>query len=244
MSAAKNDIVERLQRDVLSLQGYKKVSGSDKPDMCLGAIENAFPQGIFPINAVHEFISNTAEENAATNGFISGLMSRVMQQDRTCLWISNKRTVFPPALKLFGLAPERIIFLDLTRQKDVLWAVEEALKCEALSAVIGELKDLSFTESRRLQLAVEQSGVTGLIHRYSPRSANTVACLTRWSIKPMITMPEDGMPGVGLPRWNVQLLKVRNGKPGRWMIEWTDNGFRHITLRMFSISQKHTVQTG
>jgi protein ImuA len=38
----------------------------------------------------------------------------------------------------------------------------------------------------------------------------------------------DGMPGVGFPRWNVQLLKVRNGKPGAWQIEWSADGFRHI----------------
>ena len=25
---------------------------------------------------------------------------------------------------------------------------------------------------------------------------------------------EDGMPGVGVPRWNVELLKISNGKPG------------------------------
>lgn len=39
--------------------------------------------------------------------------------------------------------------------------MEEALKCGGLAAVVGEVQDISFTASRRLQLAVEQSGVTG-----------------------------------------------------------------------------------
>ena len=41
-----------------------------------------------------------------------------------------------------------------------MWAIEEALKCDGLAAVIGEMKELSFTNSRRLQLAVEKSHVT------------------------------------------------------------------------------------
>jgi protein ImuA len=36
------------------------------------------------------------------------------------------------------------------------------------------------------------------------------------------------MPGVGFPRWGVELQKVRNGKPGKWIIEWTAGGFREV----------------
>jgi len=41
--------------------------------------------------------------------------------------------------------------------------MEEALKCESLSAVIAETPEISFTVSRRLQLAVEQNRVTSFI---------------------------------------------------------------------------------
>ncbi len=70
---------------------------------------------------------------------------------------------FPPALAFFNIDPHRIIFLDLRNQKDVAWAVEESLKLNGLAAVIGEMRDLDFTTSRRLQLAVEKSQVTGLL---------------------------------------------------------------------------------
>jgi hypothetical protein len=36
------------------------------------------------------------------------------------------------------------------------------------------------------------------------------------------------MPGVGFPGWNVELLKVRNGKPGSWQIEWAESRFQNI----------------
>lgn len=235
--AAKNDIIQRLQKEVLSLQGYSRSLERQNLNTGLGPIEAAFPNRTFPIGAVHEFISIESEDAAATSGFISGLLGKLMQQGGACLWISTKRTLFPPALKVFGIDPERIVFIDAVKHKDALWAVEEALKCESLSAVVGELSELSFKESRRLQLAVEQSRVTGFIHRHNPRSENTVACVTRWKIRPLQSAVEDGMPGLGFPRWDVHLQKVRNGTPGSWQIEWSDGRFQHIAQKSLSIPE-------
>jgi len=230
----KSEVIGQLQRDVLSMQKLKKVSGQSL-DTGLWEIEKAFSDSTFPLGAIHEFISNAKEEAAATNGFMAGLISPLLKKG-TAIWVSSKRTLFPPALSIFGIDPERIFFIDSWRQKEVLWAIEEALKCDAVSVVIGELSELSFTESRRLQLAVEQSRVTGFIHRYSPKNENVTACITRWKIKPLASNT-NGIPGVGFPLWNVQLLKVRNGKPGTWQIEWAAGHFRQITQQAISIHE-------
>jgi protein ImuA len=237
-------MVRQLQREVLSLQGGRRAADSQRLQTGLGPIEMAFPGRVFPMGAVHEFVSRSAADAAATSGFIAGLLGRLMQQQGACLWIGTKRTVFPPALKVFGIDPARIIFVDLYRQKDVLWAIEEALKCDALAAVVGEPGALSFTESRRLQLAVEQSRVTGFIHRVNARTDNTVACVTRWKITSIASITEDGMPGVGYPRWHVQLVKVRNGKPGTWQVEWSEEGFRNIPKKVFSIPEMQQLKAG
>ena len=225
---AKIDIIRQLQREACSLQGYKKALGSQLINLGLSAVEASFPDNTFPTGAVHEFLSAASEDAAATNGFIAGILGGLMQTGGACLWIGLKRTVFPPALKMFGIEPHRIIFIDVSRPKEALWAVEEALKCEALVAVVGELSELTFTESRRLQLAVEHSKVTGFIHRCNPRTENTVACVTRWKIKAAPSSEDDGLPGLGFPRWHVDLLKVRNGRPGSWLIEWSAGSFKQV----------------
>jgi protein ImuA len=242
MQLAKHDIIQQLQKEVLSLQRHKGISGR-RLHTGLGDLDKAFHDNTFPLGAVHEFISTNKESAAATNGFMAGLVGELMQQSKLVLWISTKRTIFPPALNLFGIESERIIFIDLWKQKDVLWAIEEALKCNALSVVVGELSELSFTESRRLQLAVEQSRVTGFIHRYNPKSENTVACVTRWKITHLAS-EMNGVPGVGFPKWNVELLKVRNGRPGTWQIEWSAGGFKNIVSQRFSISETLKRKTG
>ena len=244
--AAKTDVIRQLQKEVLSLQGFKPLADIQSFGAGLGTIERSFPGGIFPTGTVHELISHTEEDSAATNGFIAGLLGKLMLRRKSCVWISTKRTIFPPVLKLFGIEPSQVMFIDVARQSDALWAIEEALKCNALAAVIGEIREVNFTESRRLQLAVEKSKVTGFIHRTNPKSENTVACVTRWKIRQLSSVLDAGMPGVGYPRWSVQLLKVRNGRPGTWHIEWSGGDFQHIAMHAISIPdiQIQTRKTG
>ena len=241
MQLAKQDIIQQLQKEVLSMQRLKKTTDQSL-NTGLQELEKAFPDQTFPLGVVHEFISNTKEDAAATNGFMAVLISQLIKKG-TATWISSKRTLFPPALKMFGIDPEHIIFIDLRQHKDVLWAIEEALKCDAVSTVIGELTELSFTESRRLQLAVEQSRVTGFIHRFNPKTENITACVTRWKIK-QLSSDIGGLPGVGFPRWNVHLLKVRNGRPGSWQIEWSASQFKNIYQQTFSITELQKLKTG
>jgi protein ImuA len=221
------DIIAALQTDILRLQGFKS-AGNIAADLGLGPIQDALPNASFPIGAVHEFLSARSEDAAATSGFIAGLLGSLMGSTGTSLWISSSRKLFPPALKCFGIQPDRFIFIDLQKEKDVLWAMDEALKCGALTAVVGEMHEMTFTASRRLQLAVEQSQVTGFILR-NPRHLNTTACVSRWKITQLPSVPvAANIPGIGFPQWRVELLRIRNGKAGVWDIGWIDGKFHPV----------------
>lgn len=243
MKEAKPDIIHQLQQEILSLQSFHSRRKGLPVKTGLGVLEEAFPQRTFPIGAVHEFISEAPEHAAATNGFIAGIAGTLMQTSGIGLWVGSNTNIYPPALLSFGIMPERVLFIQTTKPKDSLWVIEEALKCTALAFVVGEIRELSFNESRRLQLAVEKSKVTGFIHRIQPKSQNTVACVTRWKIK-SIASETNGMPGVGFARWNVQLCKVRNGRPGSWELEWKNRTFRHIQQPVFSITAIKERKTG
>jgi len=229
MQDTKKAIISELQKNILLMQGYKPASLGSANRFGLGSIEAAFPNGVFPTGAIHEFLNMAPEHSAAAGGFIAGLLKALMRQDGICLWIGTMRSIYPPALKNFGIAPDRIVFIDLQREKDVLWVMEEALRCEGLSAVIAEVRELDFAQSRRLQLAVEQSRVTGFVLRNDPLKIKPTACVARWKITPAQSELQDGLPGVGFPRWTVELQKVRNGNPGIWKVEWSEGGFNLVT---------------
>jgi protein ImuA len=241
ISLQKADAIAVLQADILRLEGFKP-SQNHALDAGLGPLKHAFPNASFPLGAMHEFHVPQPEDAAATAGFLSGLISTLMRNNGATLWISAARTLFPPALKNFGLEPDRFIFIDLKKEKDTLWAMDEALKCSALTAVIGEVSDISFTASRRLQLAVEQSQVTGFILRHSLHHTTT-ACVSRWKITSLPGEPVDNLPGIGFPNWHVELLKIRNGKPGVWDIHWRHGQFK-VAAKLPFIRHEQQQKTG
>ncbi len=237
----KADIIAQLHRDILPLQGYKSSLHNADLDVGLGPIRQSFPSSVFPLAAVHEFFASNPEEANASSGFIAGILSSLMQNSGVVLWLTAKQTIFPPALSVFGINADKIIFATLKEEKELLWATEEALKCKSIAAVVSEASEISFTDSRRFQLAVEDSGVTSFMLRRNPRNLTT-ACISRWRITSLASSATHNLPGVAFPRWQVELLKVRNGKPGTWQMEWKGGKFSPVykTLSLLKEAQSKT----
>jgi protein ImuA len=218
----KREIARKLQAKINAMQGLGKLPFSTSKS-ALAPFNRAFPDGVFPMGSLHEFVSYEPFESASTSGFMTAMIGKFIKDGGICIWIAAERNIFPSTLKQFGLEPDRVIFVCTANPKEALWITEEALKCEALTAVISEIKELSFTVSRRFQLAIEHSGVTGLIHRHRPISENSLACTARWKVTPLASKSDDGLPGVGYSAWDIRLLKVKNGKPDSWQVSWQDD---------------------
>ena len=242
MLKQKADILFQLQKEILQLQGFRYKASDDLIRPVLGPIDPSFPNGVFPLASIHEFLTRSAEDIAATSGFISCLLSSLMNKGGVAAWVGSSQTIFPAALKFFNVEPDKIIFINTKKPKELLWLVEETLKCEGLAAVVGEVAEVTFTESRRLQLAVEKSRVTGLLIRNNSRNINANACTARWKISPGPSILTDDLPGIGFPAWNVGLLKIRNGKPGRWQMQWAYNKLHSIPdpIILSSMERKKT----
>ncbi len=243
MDPCKKQIIEQLRKEILPLQGLKVLSTDNHINIGFRSMELAFPNATFPVGCTHEFL-RAAGDDAPAKGFVAVLMSKLMQSGGAAIWISASRTLFPAALTAFGVDPDKIIFVDLKKEKDVLYTMEEALKCRQLTTVIGEINQITFKESRRLQLAAEQSRVTGFLLRREPNVLNTIACVSRWRITSLPAELNDGMPGVGFPRWNVELLKIRNGQPGSWKVEWSSNCLKEIRENIISIQAAQKQKAG
>jgi protein ImuA len=224
MSHSKAKIIAQLQREILPLQGLKHRVQEEAVDVGLPMMNAHFPNGCFPLGVVHEFFCHRAEDLAAAGGFVSGLLSTLAKNGGVTLWINHGPVIFPPALTTFGISPHTVLFLHPKKEANLLWALEEALRCNSLAAVVGEIPDLSFTASRRLQIAVEGSGVTCFLLRTVVAKTSS-SCVAQWRIKPLPGRVEEGMPGLGFPRWQVELLKIRNGRPGSWPVEWAGGQF-------------------
>ncbi|MBD1391937.1 ImuA family protein [Mucilaginibacter glaciei] len=235
----RQQVIGKLRQDLLHWEGYKPPVSGRYEQLGLGALEHVFPNGVFPKNCIHELVCASIEQAAASGGFVSAVLSLLIQTGGVCVWIGRARRLYAPALAAFGVAPHQVIFITLHKDKDALWVMEEALKCTGLTAVVCELREMDFKQSRRFQLAVESSRVTGFVLRNATDKLSSTACAARWQIKSLPSTELDGLPGLGFLRWQVDLLKVRNGHTGSWQLEWQDGCF--VPVKELIINEERQV---
>jgi protein ImuA len=131
--------------------------------------------------------------------------------------IMESGRIHPP-----GLPIQNLIHVEARDARDALWAMEEGVRCSALSCVIGELwgdpKALDFTATRRLAVASERSGVPCWLARLGG-TANLSGARMRWRIAsaPSLIDPFDGR-APGQPAGDAELFRSRNSPPGRWTV--------------------------
>jgi protein ImuA len=183
--------------------------------------------------ALHELAPAAPMHLGATSGFGLAVAARASGGRRQVLWVSTDYAAseggepYGPGLDLFGLVSARLLVLRVPKPVDVLWAMEEGLRCRALACVIAELTGegavADLTATRRLTLAAREglsarnSGF-GLLIRHRA-TAMPSAAATRWEIAPAPSQP-DAYGGIGRARFELSLCKNRRGPSGRWIIEW------------------------
>lgn len=182
------------------------------------------PEGQPPQPGLARFtLSEAFVETAADAAALGFALARLPRGQRPLLWVqdrlSRKESGFP---SLAGLGAARpLITLNLSRATDVLWAMEDGLRCRSLGGVIGEIwgdpAALDFTATKRLALRSEAAGVPCWLIRRAAHP-NLSAARDRWRIgaRPSAPHPHDPQ-APGAPRWAVELFRSRHAKPGAWV---------------------------
>ena len=205
----------------------------------LAAIDRVLPGGGLARGVLHEIlgVGGDEEDGALAAAFAAGILSRLARTgDGTVLWCLSRSDLYGPGLAAHGLDPTRLVLVRAPRDGEILWAMEEGLRAPGIAAVVGEVGTLAAVASRRLQLAAERSGITAfLLRRWrdggqaARERALPNAAVTRWRITALPSQPLPGEPGVGCPRWRVELLRCRGGEPACWEVEETD-ATGHVSL--------------
>jgi protein ImuA len=121
-------------------------------------------------------------------------------------------------LNSLGLNPRRAIVIETARWQDSLWALMEALRSAAPQAVAGMIDRLDLKTSQKLHLAAADAGLPLLLIR-SSQTLESSAAATRWRID-AAAGARDRFGSYMRVRWQVQLERCRNGRPGEWVVEY------------------------
>ncbi|HTV32716.1 MAG TPA: ImuA family protein [Methylocella sp.] len=215
-----------LRAEIRRIEGRHRRAASVLP-FGLALVDSRLPGGGLAFGALHEVAGggNGAIDGAVAALFTAGIAARALGK---VLWCVTRPDLFVPALAQAGLKSDRVIFLEAGDEKTVLACCEEGLRHGGLGAVVAEVARLPMTASRRLQLAAEGSGTIGIALRRWRRQAEAVdfgqptAAMTRWRISALPSTPLP-VPGVGRPRWLVELIRCRAGESTNFELEACDD---------------------
>ncbi len=167
------------------------------------------------------------------DGGWAGFLLAQLGSGKPVLWVQERMAILesgrihPP-----GLGSQDLIHVAARDARDVLWAMEEGLRCSGLSCVIGEIwgdpKALDFTATRRLAVAAERSRVPCWLVRLGG-TANLSGARMRWRIASAPSQANALDPRApGPPVWDAELFRARGAAPGRWSVAHDAGAFRLV----------------
>ena len=222
-----------------TIRGIEEAGSPEQPRLPLGVpeIDRALPGGGLRLGCIHE----VAGDESAT-GFCAALLARALatrpgsrragaagprgNRRGALLWLAQGDDLYAPGLVRYGIgAGQLLVVTGLRRRDDMLWAMEEALRCRAVRGVVAETGGTGLAAGRRLMLAAEGTGVLGLVlsrdngaalphhrghgdERRRRGGAGVRAAVSRWRV--------TAAPGG--TKWRVALLHCRGGRPAEWTL--------------------------
>src|SRR3954452_19876389 len=245
-SAGAPAVLDRLRRELCAAEAATGLTPDGGAALGLGISDSDGVLGCgLCCGALHEIAAAHETETAAATGFALALAARqafpscesaartgagagsTRITGRYLLWIAEDFSLaengapYGPGLDGAGIAPERLITVAAARMRDVLWAMEEALRCRAVGMVIGEMRPRGIDQvaTRRLALAAAAGNALGFILYTAPDDAPSAA-VTRWIIGAASSLNAERGHGIGPPRLLARLARNRRGPLGTWIVEW------------------------
>ncbi|HXW25482.1 MAG TPA: DNA repair protein [Xanthobacteraceae bacterium] len=217
-------IVSALKRAIRSIETDTDRDGRAAIPLGVSSIDEALGGGL-ACAAFHEIAAARESAMAAASGFALALAAGA-KDSRAVVWIAEDMgriengAPYGPGLDDFGLASERLVTVATAQSRDVLWAMEEALRCRAVGAVVGEIRNtdrVDLLASRRLSLAAGRSDACAFLLGTAPGTQPSAAA-TRWVVAAASSMAS--VAGPGPPRLSVHLTRNRRGPVGSWLLEF------------------------
>jgi protein ImuA len=213
-------------------------------------IDGCFPAGGLPSGCWHEVMGAGLEDetSAAPAAFI-GRLTRPLLKTGAVVWVMRRDDLHAPGLAGLDFPTGRLIQVKARDEAEVLSVLEDALSTVGVVAAIGEAEAPELKAGRRLQLACEKRGGFGvLLHRRPyggavgrPRIVSGSSAFSRWRIAGAPSQPPPDVPGLGPPRWRVELERCRGGRPGGWILESSEADNGPHSFRLVSQLADHDV---
>jgi hypothetical protein len=193
----------------LGLQGVDEAIGGG---LAIGAVhewlglsEPEATSWLPPITLLHHVLKRVLMPRDASGENSRGLPTGLL------VWIGERCRPYPPATArwLGAAAASRCVFVRAGSVDERVWAMDLALRSEAVAAVIADAHGVRMPESRRLQLAAAGTRESGtrpiaLLVRPAQEQSELSAARTRWLVSPRVSESVS---------WTLELLRCKGVRP-------------------------------
>ena len=236
------------------IAALEAVNRTPSPILSFGdaAIDSCFPAGGLPSGCWHEVMgAGLEDETSAAPAAFAALLTRPLLKTGAVVWVMRRTDLFAPGLAGLDVPTGRLIQVKARDEAEVLSVLEDALSTVGVAAAIGEAEAPELKAGRRLQLACEKRGSFGVLLHRRPyggpagraRTVSGSSSFSRWRIAGAPSQPPPDVPGLGPPRWRVELERCRGGRSGAWVLESSEAEHGPHPFRLVSQLADHDVAT-
>ena len=131
------------------------------------AIDAMLPSGGLKRNAITEWVAKSDSSGAAALSLITAATYlRSLSAAGALLIVDLDKNFYPPAAVALGIPMDQIILVRPRQHAQMVWAIDQALRCEAVAAVWAHVGTrLDDRDARRFQLAAETGNTPGFFVR-------------------------------------------------------------------------------
>lgn len=229
-SAVRAETIQTLRRQLVSSQ--KSPSVQKCIPTGLSSLDQLLPGGGLPTSALIEWISDDAGQATASMALrairpmlaLPGCLSVI--DERHDFYADAARAQGIPLSRILLIRPRRTVELATTAKRrfvrrtsvsenEALWALEQSARCPGVRTILCWLDRATSAIMRRLQLAIERSGVTIMLIRSASALAQASFADLRLHVKPRKCSTENTSRPQVCSRtersFQVRLLRSRHG---------------------------------
>ncbi len=217
------DLIRRLQRDINRVETGQRADADETISSGCQAIDRLLPGQGYPRGCLVQWLSG----GGLGADYLALLAAREACRDGGALVVVDPWNQFyPPAAAAAGIELGNLIVLrnhapgrssgDASRSedRDLLWSVDQALRCSAVGAVWGPLPAIDERWFRRFQLSAESSGCLGLFLQSLDQARQPSWAEVQW-LTGVSRQPRPASSSRAVHHLRLQLTRCRGTQTGK-----------------------------
>jgi len=203
--------IQALREQIAGMEQARKPAGKNVISSGCWSLDLLLPEAGFCCGTLVEWLANRAGNGAASLAF--GTAREASREGGAIVVLDQAQEFYPPAAARLGLSLENLVVVQAAQPADNLWALDQALRCPGVAAVVAWPEKIDARTFRRLQLAAEEGGVLGLLLR-----PERVRSEPSWADVRLLVEP---LPGgtAGVRRLRIEILRCRAAPGGTVEVE-------------------------